>query len=60
MENRKRKTVREDQKHRQRWEGVIIVAAALGAFLFAFFQARLPQVSDSHDLASNVLFVLLD
>jgi len=59
MENRKRKTALEDQRHRQRWEGVIIVAAAIGAFLFAFFQARLPQVNDSHDLASNVFFVLL-
>jgi len=49
----------EEQKRRQRWEGVIIVAAAIGAFLFAALQARLPQVSDSHDLASNVLFVLL-
>jgi two-component system nitrogen regulation sensor histidine kinase NtrY len=48
-----------DQHRRQRWEGVVILAAAIGAVIFAFLQARLPQVSDSHDLASNVLFVLL-
>jgi two-component system nitrogen regulation sensor histidine kinase NtrY len=59
MKNRRRDTALVEQQYRQRWEGVIIVAAALGAFIFAFFQARLPQVSDSHDLASNVLFVLL-
>lgn len=59
MKNRRRKIVLEGLKHRQRWEGVTIVAAAIGVFLFAFFQARLPQVSDSHDLASNVLFVFL-
>lgn len=59
MKNRRRVADLADQKRRQRWEGVLIIAAALGAFLFAFFQARLPQVSDSHDLASNVLFVFL-
>lgn len=59
MKNRRREAVLDDLKRRQRWEGVTIVAAAIGVFLFAFFQARLPQVSDSHDLASNVLFVFL-
>lgn len=59
MKNRRRVAVLEDQQRRQRWEGVLILAAAIGVFIFAFFQARLPQVSDSHDLASNVLFVLL-
>lgn len=59
MKNRRREAVLQDLKRRHRWEGVTIVAAAIGVFLFAFFQARLPQVSDSHDLASNVLFVFL-
>jgi two-component system nitrogen regulation sensor histidine kinase NtrY len=59
MKNRRREALLEGRKRRQRWEGVIIVAAAVGVFLFAFFQARLPQVSDNHDLASNVLFVFL-
>ena len=59
MKNRRREAMLADQNRRQRWEGIIIVAAAFGAFIFAFFQARLPQVTDSHDLASNVLFVLL-
>lgn len=59
MKNRRRVIDLADQKRRQQWEGVLIIAAALGAFLFAFLQARLPQVSDSHDLASNVLFVFL-
>ena len=59
MKNRRRETMLENQNRRQRWEGIIIAAAAFGAFIFAVFQARLPQVTDSHDLASNVLFVLL-
>ena len=59
MTNRRRQAVLADQHRRQRWEGVVILAAAIGAVIFAFLQAPLPQVSDSHDLASNVLFVLL-
>jgi len=59
MKNRRRPVAFDDQKRRQWWEGLIILAAAVGVFVFAFFQARLPQVSDSHDLASNVLFVFL-
>ncbi len=59
MRNRRRPVACDDQKRRQWWEGLIILAAAMGVFVFAFFQARLPQVSDSHDLASNVLFVFL-
>jgi two-component system nitrogen regulation sensor histidine kinase NtrY len=59
MKNRRRAAVLEDLGRRQRREGLIILAAAIGVFAFAFFQARLPQVSDSHDLASNVLFVFL-
>src|SRR5712691_6754549 len=59
MTNRRRQAVLADQHRRQRWEGVVILGAAIGALIFAFLQARLPQVSDSHDLASNVLFVLL-
>ncbi len=57
--NHRRQAVLDGQHRRQRWEGVVILAAAIGAVIFAFLQARLPQVSDSHDLASNVLFVLL-
>ena len=49
----------EEHKRRQRWEGTIILAAALGVFLFAFLQNRPPQVSDSDSLASNIVFVLL-
>ncbi len=59
MENRRHDDPSDEQRRRQRWEGVIIAVAALGVFLFAFFQARLPQLSDSHNLASNVIFVLL-
>ncbi len=59
MPNRRRLAVLESHKLRQRWEVGLILAAAIGVLVFAFFQARLPQVSDSHDLASNVLFVLL-
>jgi two-component system nitrogen regulation sensor histidine kinase NtrY len=49
----------EPNKRRQRWEGILILATALGVCLFAFFQARLPQLSDSHNLASNIVFVFL-
>lgn len=49
----------DDQKIRQRWEGLVILAAALGIFLFAFLQSRPPQFSDSPSLMSNVVFVLL-
>src|SRR5437667_3982660 len=59
MENRRHDDPSDEQGRRQRWEGVIIAVAALGVFLFAFFQARLPQLSDSHNLASNVILVLL-
>ena len=48
-----------DPKRRLRWEGGLILIAALGVFLFAVFQSSLPQLSDSHSLASNVIFVLL-
>ena len=49
----------EDQKRRQRREGFVILAAALGVFLFAFLQSRSPQLSDSSSLISNIIFVLL-
>ena len=49
----------DDQKIRQRWEGLVILAAAFGIFLFAFLQSRPPQFSDSPSLMSNVVFVLL-
>ena len=48
-----------EPKRRQRWEGILILIASLGVFLFAVFQSRLPQLSDSHSLASNIVFVLL-
>ena len=48
-----------EPKRRQRWEGILILIASLGVFLFAVFQSRLPQLSDTHSLASNIVFVLL-
>jgi len=59
MENRKHNDLSGEHRRRQRWEGAIILATALGVFLFASLQARLPQLSDSHNLANNVVFVLL-
>jgi two-component system nitrogen regulation sensor histidine kinase NtrY len=59
MENRKHNDPSGEHRRRQRWEGAIILATALGVFLFASLQARLPQLSDSHNLANNVIFVLL-
>ena len=59
MENRKHNDSPGEHRRRQRWEGAIILATALGVFLFASLQARLPQVSDGHNLANNVVFVLL-
>ena len=48
MENRKHNDPPGEHRRRQRWEGAIILATALGVFLFASLQARLPQLSDSH------------
>ena len=59
MANREHSDLPGEHRRRQRWEGAIILATALGVFLFASLQARLPQLSDSHNLASNVVFVLL-
>ncbi|MBI3799596.1 MAG: HAMP domain-containing protein [Deltaproteobacteria bacterium] len=59
MENRKQNDPPGEHRRRQRWEGLLILATALGAFLFASLQARLPQFSDGHNLANNVIFVLL-
>ncbi|MCS6925470.1 MAG: HAMP domain-containing protein, partial [Candidatus Binatia bacterium] len=59
MEQDQRDLVSEEQRRRQRWEGVIILAAALGVFLFAFLQNRPPQISDSDSFVSNIVFVLL-
>src|SRR6266849_4986359 len=59
MENRKHNDSPREHRRRQRWEGAIILATALGVFLFASLQARLPQLNDSHNLANNVIFVLL-
>ena len=49
----------DEHKRRQRWEGVVILAAGLGVFLFAFLQSRSPQLSDNSSLVSNITFVLL-
>ncbi len=49
----------EDYKLRQFWEVVVIIAAALGVFLFAFLQSRSPQLSDSGSLTNNIIFILL-
>lgn len=59
MENPRRAAALRERKRRQRWEGILILTAVVGLCLFAFSQARLPQLSDSNDLASNVLFVFL-
>jgi two-component system, NtrC family, nitrogen regulation sensor histidine kinase NtrY len=59
MENRWRADSPEEQGLRQRWEGAIILAAALGVLLLVILQTRIPQLSNSHTLASNVTFVLL-
>lgn len=59
MEAPQHEELPEEQKRRQYREGVIIIAAALGVSLFVFFQTRLPQLSGSQNLASNILFVLL-
>ncbi|HEV8712787.1 MAG TPA: hypothetical protein VGX03_08180, partial [Candidatus Binatia bacterium] len=59
MENRKHNDLPGEHRRRQHWEGALILATALGVFLFASLQARLPQFSDSHNLASNAIFVLL-
>src|SRR5262249_44825749 len=59
MEHRKQNEPPKEHRRRQRWEGLLILATALGAFLFASLQTRLPQLSDSHNLANNVIFVLL-
>ena len=42
MENRKQNDLLGEHRRRQRWEGVLILATALGVFLFASLQARLP------------------
>ncbi len=49
----------EEHKRRQFWEVVVIFAAALGVFLFAFLQSRSPQLSDGESLISNIIFILL-
>ncbi|MGH7961248.1 MAG: HAMP domain-containing protein, partial [Candidatus Binatia bacterium] len=59
MENLRHDERPEEQRRRQHREGIIILAAAFGVFLFAFFQTRLPQLSENHNLTSNILFVLL-
>src|SRR5262245_30364477 len=59
MENHKQNEPLGEHRRRQRWEGLLIIATALGAFLLASLQARLPEFSDGHNLANNVIFVLL-
>ncbi|MCY4387019.1 MAG: ATP-binding protein [Desulfurellaceae bacterium] len=49
----------EEHKRRQFWEGLVILAAGLGVFLFAFLQSRSPQLSDSESLIGNLIFILL-
>src|SRR4051794_5722203 len=43
----------------RRREGLIILCTALAVLLFAFFETRLPQFSNSHSLSNNVIFFLL-
>ncbi|MBI3247349.1 MAG: HAMP domain-containing protein [Deltaproteobacteria bacterium] len=59
MKNLRRAVALKERKRRQWWEGGLILTAVVGLSLFAFSQARLPQLSDTNDLASNVLFVFL-
>ena len=49
----------EEHKRRLFWEGLVILAAGLGVFLFAFLQSRSPQLSDSDSLIGNLTFILL-
>ena len=59
MESSVHESRSEDQRRRQRWEGFVILAAALGVFVFAFLQSRSPQLSDGASLVSNIIFILL-
>ena len=58
-ESRSHESRSEEHKRRQLREIFVILAAALGVFLFAFLQSRSPQLSDSESLASNIIFILL-
>ncbi|MEO6029198.1 MAG: PAS domain-containing sensor histidine kinase, partial [Candidatus Binatia bacterium] len=46
-------------ERQRRREGLIILSAALAVLLFAFFETRLPQFSNSNSLSNNVIFFLL-
>jgi two-component system nitrogen regulation sensor histidine kinase NtrY len=49
----------DEHGRRQYWEVAIILATALAVLLLAFSLTRLPQLTDSHSLASNAVFVVL-
>jgi len=49
----------DDHGRRLYWEAAIILATALAVVLLAFSLTRLPQLSDTQNLAGNAVFVLL-
>jgi two-component system nitrogen regulation sensor histidine kinase NtrY len=49
----------DDHGRRLYWEAAIILATALAVVLLALSLTRLPQLSDTHNLAGNAVFVLL-
>ncbi len=51
--------VPDEHGRRLYWEAAIILATALAVVLLAFSLTRLPQLSDTHNLAGNAVFVLL-
>ncbi|MGE0821780.1 MAG: ATP-binding protein [Candidatus Binatia bacterium] len=59
MENRRQHEIAEEPSRRLYWEAAIIFATALAVLLLAFSLTRLPQLSDTHNLAGNAVFVLL-
>ena len=59
MDNRHYHDGPEEHGRRLYWEAAIILATALAVVLLAFSLTRLPQLSDTHNLAGNAVFVLL-
>ncbi len=59
MDNRRYQDVPEEQGRRLYWEAAIILATALAVVLLAFSLTRLPQLSDTQNLAGNAVYVLL-
>jgi len=51
--------VSDEHSRRLYWEAAIILATALAVVLLAFSLTRLPQLSDTYNLAGNAVYVLL-